>query len=174
MDYESVARAVLAKCAASDPWFPNPSTSTVYAWAEHFRSNQLSREDCLEGVRLFYQDPGHDKVKIGDIVAKAREVRRDRAQRTPNTEESVEAAAPSAFCKLCDEQGYVLDPHDLYGWAVKCTHMEGQLIRAQPGHVSHQMTPVTDEEKELAMSRYWTARHRFPVYSPYRRSPDEK
>ncbi len=46
---------VLAKCAANDPWFPNPGEALVKAWAEVFAGSHLSREDLLAGVARAYR-----------------------------------------------------------------------------------------------------------------------
>lgn len=55
-DYDmQTAAAVLAKCAANDPWFPAGGESTVMAWAEVFSESGLAREDLLAGVARAYR-----------------------------------------------------------------------------------------------------------------------
>lgn len=54
-DENATAALVLAKCAASDPWFPHGGEATVLAWAEVFAESGLSREDLLSGVARAYR-----------------------------------------------------------------------------------------------------------------------
>lgn len=97
----AAAKAVLAKCAANDPWFPQPSESTVLAWAEHIALANLDADILLEAVTVAYG--GHTngfKPLPGDIITAARQIRHDRFQRQPlevikaNTERIDERLAP--------------------------------------------------------------------------------
>ncbi|ODR20792.1 zinc finger domain-containing protein [Mycolicibacterium porcinum] len=79
-DYLDTARLVLAKCAAADPWFPNPSDATVLMWAECFTPTGLSRADLLAAVTVVYSTHNGDiRPKPRDIIDAARIIRRDRS-----------------------------------------------------------------------------------------------
>lgn len=81
-DYHHTAAVALAKCAAYDPWFPNPNRATVDAWAEQIGEYQLNTSDVLEGVKIAYRDNGSGfKPLPKDIVQAARQIRRDRTER---------------------------------------------------------------------------------------------
>ena len=85
-DAIDAAKAVLAKCAATDPWFPKPSRAAVQAWAEHFERTNLTLDELLEAVRTFYAQGGDLRPKPGDIITAARVNRQDRFQRQPLAE----------------------------------------------------------------------------------------
>ncbi|BCK58338.1 hypothetical protein [Nocardia wallacei] len=38
-------------------------------------------------------------------------------------------------CKFCDEYGWVHDPYDRYGWAIRCRHDPHQLRPVKPADV---------------------------------------
>lgn len=81
-DYHQTAALALAKCAAHDPWFPQPNRATVDAWAEQIGEYKLDTADVLEGVKLAYRDNGSGFRPLPfDIVQRARSVRRERAER---------------------------------------------------------------------------------------------
>ncbi len=86
-DAQLVARKVLAKCAATDPWFPRAADVTVLAWAEQFAIAKIPVEDLLAGVTASYAAHGSGfKPLPADIIKAAREIRRDRLQRTDPAE----------------------------------------------------------------------------------------
>jgi hypothetical protein len=81
------AKAVLAKCAANDPWFPLPSESIVLAWAEHIARWNLSADELLEAVTVAYTGRTSGfKPLPADIIIAARQIRRDRAERESEAE----------------------------------------------------------------------------------------
>lgn len=81
------ARKVLGKCAANDPWFPQPNDATAYAWGEQFMICNLPVDDLLAGVTRVYASHGSGFRPLpADVIAAAREVRRDRAQRRSDEE----------------------------------------------------------------------------------------
>ncbi|MEU3013398.1 hypothetical protein [Nocardia asteroides] len=49
------ATLVLAKCSATDLWFPNASDAAVLAWAHEFSTSRLDRADLLAGVSRAYR-----------------------------------------------------------------------------------------------------------------------
>lgn len=78
---DSAARA-LAKCAAYDPWFPQPNRLTVGAWAEQIDRWKLDLPDILAGVVKMYADNGSGFRPLPkDLVDAARAIRADRTQR---------------------------------------------------------------------------------------------
>ena len=85
-DYHQTAARALAKCAAYDPWFPQPNRATVEAWAEQIAEYQLDEADVLDGVKLAYRDNGSGFRPLPrDIVQAARQARADRTQRESAT-----------------------------------------------------------------------------------------
>lgn len=86
-DYHQTAARALAKCAAYDPWFPQPNRATVEAWAEQIAEYQLDEPDVLEGVKIAYRDNGSGFRPLPrDIVQVARAWRRDRTERESTAE----------------------------------------------------------------------------------------
>jgi hypothetical protein len=86
-DYHQTAARALAKCAAYDPWFPQPNRATVDAWAEQIAEYQLGEADVLDGVKIAYRDNGSGFRPLPrDIVQAARSVRRDRTERESDAE----------------------------------------------------------------------------------------
>ena len=76
------ATAVLAKCAAYDPWFPQPQKSVAIAWAEHFEPFNLTRADLLAAVTKVYTEHGSGYRPLPkDISDAGRAIRRDRFDR---------------------------------------------------------------------------------------------
>lgn len=84
-DPRDTAAKALAKCAAYDPWFPNPNRATVEAWAEQIAHHHLDLPDVLAGVARMYGEAGHGfKPLPGDLVRAARAIRSERAEREPD------------------------------------------------------------------------------------------
>jgi hypothetical protein len=78
----AAAKAVLAKCAANDPWFPQPAESTVLAWAEQITLTNMPKDLLLEAVTSVYASNGHGfKPLPADVINAARSIRRDRTER---------------------------------------------------------------------------------------------
>lgn len=78
---ETAAQA-LAKCAAYDPWFPQPNRATVAAWAEQIAHWNLELPDVLAGVAKMYADNGSGFRPLPkDLSDAARAIRRDRCER---------------------------------------------------------------------------------------------
>ena len=77
------AKAVLAKCAATDPWFPKMSHATIQAWAEHFDRTTIPTKDLLEAVVVFYSRGGDGRPGPGDIIITAKAIRQDQFMRQP-------------------------------------------------------------------------------------------
>lgn len=77
------AKAVLALCSATDPWFPKPSQATVLAWSEHVERTNFTKDELLEAVRTFYGLGGDLRPRPGDIINTARTNRQDQFMRQP-------------------------------------------------------------------------------------------
>lgn len=83
-DYQQIAAKALAKCAANDPWFPQPNRATVLAWAEQIAIYRLDEADVLAGVTVAYRDHGSGFRPLPrDIVQAAVAIRRDRPEPAP-------------------------------------------------------------------------------------------
>lgn len=86
-NYHQTAARALAKCAANDPWFPQPNRATVDAWAEHIAEYKLGEADVLQGVKIAYRDHGAGFRPLPrDIIQAARQVRRERAEAESDAE----------------------------------------------------------------------------------------
>ena len=82
MNPHDIAVQALAKCAAYDPWFPQPNRATAQAWAEQIAHWKLDLTDVLAGVAKMYADNGNGFRPLPkDLVDAARFVRADRTQR---------------------------------------------------------------------------------------------
>jgi hypothetical protein len=78
-----LANKVLAKCAANDQTFPQPSEAVRLAWAEHIGMTNLSLDDLLAAVTTVYGaqlSPGF-RMLPGHLIAAAHGIRNDRLQR---------------------------------------------------------------------------------------------
>lgn len=83
----SATKAVLAKCAANDPWFPQPAEATILAWAEQFITVKLPVDDLLAAVtRVYATSAAGFKPLPADIIRAARAIRADRAERESDAE----------------------------------------------------------------------------------------
>lgn len=103
-DFHQTAALALAKCAAHDPWFPQPNRATVDAWADQIGEYQLGQADVLEGVKLAYRDNGSGFRPLpADIVQRARSVRRDRAERESTAQREAREDARDQLAALVAE-----------------------------------------------------------------------
>lgn len=81
-DFHQIAALALAKCAAYDPWFPQPNRATVEAWAEQLARYSLELPDVLAGVTKMYADNGSGFRPLPkDLTDAARAIRRERTER---------------------------------------------------------------------------------------------
>ncbi|ULE32178.1 hypothetical protein [Mycobacterium sp. IDR2000157661] len=124
-DYQQTAAKALAKCAANDPWFPQPNRATVAAWAEQIAVYRLNEADVLAGVTMAYRDNGTDRTGERfrplprDIVQAAIAIRRDRIDRETTAERQaredradarLEAGRPAAATAK-DQAGAIPAPY---------------------------------------------------------------
>lgn len=78
----TAARLVLAKCSAIDPWFPQPSESTMLGWAEQFGIVNLDTQELVDAVTSVYANATSGfKPLPADVINAARAVRQDRMAR---------------------------------------------------------------------------------------------
>lgn len=81
MNAHEIAANALAKCAAYDPWFPQPNRATVEAWAEQIAHWKLDAADVLKGVAKMYADNGSGFRPLPkDLIDAARAIRRERTE----------------------------------------------------------------------------------------------
>lgn len=91
-----VARQVLARCAAHDPWFPNPDPMVVATWAQQFTESRLRGQALIEGVFRAYRDNGSGFRPLPkDIIVAARAVLSEKQLRWSDEERA-------EFEALCD------------------------------------------------------------------------
>ena len=75
------ARSTLAKIAAYDPYFANPSKAMWIAWAEHITLRNMQEEEMLEAVAKFYESNSEGfKPLPATISTIAIELRRSRPE----------------------------------------------------------------------------------------------
>ncbi len=94
-----IAAQALARCAANDPWFPQPNRATVSAWAEQIAYWKLNAQDVVNGVRKMYADNGSGFRPLPkDLIEAARAVRRERTEsEKPHEREAREDARDVAL-----------------------------------------------------------------------------
>lgn len=130
----------------------------IIAW--HAAIGDLPKDVAIEAVAMHHKISA-ERIKPFHVNELVRNIRNDRRERG--------LTGPIASgCRFCDEQGWVIDTEDRYGWAIRCEHDERQLLEVQPGHMPHG-APRTPEEREYALAVYWQARREHPVYRPHRR-----
>ena len=77
-----LAREVLAKIAAYDPYFPKPNEAMLIAWGEHISLKNPDRDDMLDAVTKFYEtNEDGSKPYPASISTIARSIRQDRLLR---------------------------------------------------------------------------------------------
>lgn len=72
---------VLKLAAILDDRAPKADKSRIVAWAEQIHRHQLGREDLLDGLQAFYDQPQERAIAIGDLIQQAKRIRRDRLER---------------------------------------------------------------------------------------------
>lgn len=53
----------------------------IEAWAEALDPHGIDQADALAAVTAHYTAPGADTIRVGDVIAAARKIRRERAER---------------------------------------------------------------------------------------------
>lgn len=95
-----LAREVLAKIAAYDPYFPKPNEAMWIAWGEHISLKNPDRDDMLDAVSKFYEsNEDGSKPYPASITALARSIRQDRLMRgdyKPPPDKSADPELPAA------------------------------------------------------------------------------
>lgn len=79
----------LKLAAILDDRAPKADKARIVAWAEQIHRHRLTREDLLDGLQNFYDQPNDRAITIGDLVHHARLAKRARVDR----EEDAERAA---------------------------------------------------------------------------------
>lgn len=72
---------VLELASLLDHRIPSPDKARVLAWAKQIDRHQLSRDDLLDATQAFYDQPSPHPVSVGDVIAGARRIKRDRLAR---------------------------------------------------------------------------------------------
>lgn len=124
------ARAVLAMCAAHDPWFPQPSEATILAWAQQIGRTGFTRGQLVAGVVDVYavRESGFHPLPA-DVINAARAVRRDQLDRAdPDDRPMRDVAVPEPIAELAAAKAIPaagaapLDPDRVNGRIVKCPY----------------------------------------------------
>ncbi len=94
---EVAARKVLAKIAATDPYFAKPSQAIVKAWSEQFAATNLTDEELLDGVTALYavKESGFRPLPA-DVLNAAKRLRREAFDRLPLAQQEAIRAAETA------------------------------------------------------------------------------
>lgn len=72
---------VLGKAALFDPRFSKPDEGKALAWAQALQPHNFDTADILDAVVKFYSDNADRTLMVADVIARAKAIRRDRAQR---------------------------------------------------------------------------------------------
>ncbi|QGJ87616.1 hypothetical protein SEA_FAITH5X5_62 [Gordonia phage Faith5x5] len=68
-------------------------TARIQAWAEAMEPHGIDQADALAAVTAHYTAAGADTIRVGDVIAGARKVRRERAEREKGEQTAI-AAGP--------------------------------------------------------------------------------
>lgn len=66
----------------------------IISWAESFTRYGIEQQDAIAGVIAYYDQPGVQTPKPGDIIDQARKIRRERAERQKAEEVAALPAPP--------------------------------------------------------------------------------
>lgn len=126
------AKLVLGKCAANDPWFPQPNEGTILAWAEHIMITGLEAGDLLAAVTRAYAEKSSGfKPLPGDILSVARSIRQDRLMREPKPAQEprreIKTMSPAQPPKVDENmaENNVPGPIRANGWEVTASNTAG-------------------------------------------------
>ena len=89
MNYPQLGAIALAKCAAYDPYLPEPTAAQASAWGEQLERYRINDQQLvLDAVTKMYQEHNSGFRPLPkDLVDAARAIRRERdARRGPSQE----------------------------------------------------------------------------------------
>jgi hypothetical protein len=72
---------VLELASLLDHRVPTPDKARVLAWAKQIDRHDLERDDMLDATQGFYDQPSMSPISVGDVIAGARRIKRDRLSR---------------------------------------------------------------------------------------------
>lgn len=125
----TAARLVLAKCSAIDPWFPEPSESTMLGWAEQFGLVNFDTQELLDAVSSVYaRATSGFKPLPADVINAARLARQDRTARTP-IESDADEVYPGDVKAAADPGDY---PHEWTAEQRVSAYWYANSLRAMP------------------------------------------
>lgn len=67
--------------AILDDRAPRADKARIAAWAEQIHRHNLHRDDLLNGLQKFYDEPRDRAIGIGDLISLGRHCKRDRVER---------------------------------------------------------------------------------------------
>lgn len=86
-------KRVLARAAVHDQRFTKPNTAVLEAWHDHLAHHSLELHHALRAVDAYYADPRDRVIQIGDVIHRARTLRRDEMAR--DTTRQITAPPPA-------------------------------------------------------------------------------
>jgi hypothetical protein len=92
---------VLELASLLDHRIPRPDKARILAWAKQVDRHRLGRDDLLDAVQAFYDRPSAQPVSVGDVVAGAKRIKRDRLDREDEAQRDTRRA--EADTKAADE-----------------------------------------------------------------------
>ena len=93
-DLIRAAGAALARAAIFDDRITDSDQARILAWAQAMEPFAITQPDALEAVTRHYQKPDADTIRVGDLIADAREIRRQRAEREKGSPEQLPPTPP--------------------------------------------------------------------------------
>lgn len=96
-----IAARALQKASLTDPMQRKADPMVIEAWAEHLAGNHLNHlDDALQAVYDHYDTPGARVMYPGDLVARMRALRADRALRETDAQRQARITAYDARIAL--------------------------------------------------------------------------
>lgn len=84
-ELRAVAEA-LKLAAILDDRAPGPDKPRITAWGEQIHRHRLTREDLLDAVQAFYDQPSAHAIGVGDLIAHARRIKITRLDKQADAE----------------------------------------------------------------------------------------
>lgn len=145
-DLRAVAEA-LKLAAILDDRAPRADRARIAAWAERVHANRIERRDLLDGLQAFYDRPQERAIGIGDLLAEAKRIKRDRLDR--EADELRDARQHAQAHKAADTAGV------LAGIPFGSTTKTPRLLAAEAA-----LQTCTNRAEAMAATREFTAAKR--------------
>lgn len=139
------------------------TVAMVDAWIEQGRRGSWHIQDALNAVHSHFQGSKATLYPL-DITERIRAARNlPQLPGQPNGQPA---------CVRCDEQGFVKDSYEKYGWVIRCRHDPQQLLARKPDDV-HEAARLIKEGRALEEQNpgYYRRAHDAPHPSEPRGRP---